>query len=222
MEREKVIEIFLGLLLIVILFGLVLFFTGFGEQTTTTTEISHSYNVNSYNTYSPQPQYVKTQPQYLTYSSKPYIVADDYHSYSGRVYYVDNDLRYAKPHDGYLRYNDWSDHRTVKSILGTDIDRYEVYVRNRDYVGGYFDVNFYLDDYYGRSDSYKVTHYIKPHEEKRFLFKDVSTYDYKYGRWRYEVVPQTKSPSRVYYNTEGRYAPVYSRGTPTRTYFYYN
>lgn len=212
MEKQErfVIEVLLGVILVVFLIILIFLFTGVSGKTQTSTVISNSYNTNTYN--SPAPSYSSYNPSYSSYRllttrpsyrnpySKPYIVSNPDYPYTNKVYYVKDDIRYTKSDDRYLRYYDRSQHKTVKSILGTDIDKYEVYVKNRDYIGGYFKVRFYFEDYYGRTSSYSITNYIKPQEEKRFLFKDVSTYDYKYSGWRYEVIPRTKAPTRVYYN----------------------
>ena len=216
MEKQErfVIEVLLGVILVVFLIMLVFLVTGVSGKAQTSTVITNSYNTNTYT--SPTPSYSSYSPPYSSYRplttrpsyrdsySKPYIVSSDYRDYSypyaNKVYYVKDDIRYTKSDDRYLRYQDFGQHRTVKSILGTDIDKYEVYVKNRDYIGGYFKVRFHFEDYYGRTSSYSMTHYVKPHEEKRFLFKDVSTYDYKYGGWWYEVIPRTKAPTTVYYN----------------------
>ncbi len=221
MEKQErfVIEVLLGVILVVFLIMLIFLFTGVSGKTQTSTVISNSYNTNTYTLPTPSysfynPPYssyrpistrssyrpLATRPSYRDPYSKPYIVSDRY-SDTARLYYVKDDIRYTKSDDRYLRYQDFGQHRTVKGIFGNNIDKYEVYVRNRDYIGGYFTVRFNFEDYYGRTSSYSITHYIKPQEEKRFLFKDVSTYDYKYGGWRYEVIPRTKAPTSVYYNS---------------------
>ena len=88
----------------------------------------------------------------------------------------------------------------MRGIFGNDIDRYEVYVRNRGYTGGYFKVNFYFKDYYGRTRTESTNRYISPRGESRFVFKDISREKYKYLDWSYEVTSQTRVPTRVYYN----------------------
>ena len=83
---------------------------------------------NTYNIYTTAPR--PTQTQYV--SVKPYVVdKGDY----AQVYYVPSDFRYAEPYDRYSRYYESSRLRTSKGILGNDIHRYEVYVKNREYAG---------------------------------------------------------------------------------------
>jgi len=184
-NERRMIEILIGVVFIVLLFLIVFLVVGAsgGEKTTIT---------NSYNTYNIYPA---QQTQYV--SAKPYIVdRGDY----ARIYYVPSDFRYAEPYDRYSRYYESSRLRTSKGILGNDIHRYEVYVKNREYVGGYFNVKFYFEDYYGRMKSESISHYIPAREEKLFLFKDISPDRYKYSAWWYEVKSSTKVPTRVYYN----------------------
>ena len=175
------------------MFLLLIVFIVIGSSQAKTT-ITNSYN--TYTIYSTTPQ-----TQRLTYSTsdyyKPYIIdRGDY----ARIYYVPSDFRYAEPYDRYSRYYEWGRLRTVDGILGNDIHRYEVYVKNREYAGGYFNVKFYFEDYYGRTKSESMTYYIPAREEKLFLFKDISPDEYKYYAWWYKVESSTKVPTRVYYN----------------------
>jgi hypothetical protein len=189
-NERRIIEILIGAVFIVLLFLIVFLVVGAsgGEKTT----ITNSFN--TYTIYSTAPQ---TQPTYAYSYTKPYIVdRGDY----ARIYYVPSDFRYAEPYDRYSRYYESSRLRTSKGILGNDIHRYEVYVKNREYVGGYFGVKFYFEDYYGRKKSESITYYIPAREEKLFLFKDISPDRYKYRSWWYEIESLTKAPTRVYYN----------------------
>jgi len=181
---RRTVEILAAITFIALLFLIVFIVVGSSQPKST---ITNSYN--TYNIYpTPRTQYV---------SIKPYIVdRGDY----ARVYYVPRDFRYAEPDDRYLRYYEEGRFRAVDGIFGNDINRYEVYVENREYIGGYFTVIFYFEDYYGRTRSESITHYIHAKEEKLFLFKDISPDEYKYRRWWYEVKVRTKAPTRVYYN----------------------
>ena len=201
-NERRVIEILIGVVFIALLFLVVFLVIGSSQPKTT---ITNSYN--TYNIYSTAPQ-----TQHLTYPAsayyykryidrgdyyKPYIIdKGDY----ARVYYVPRDFRYAKSDDRYLRYSEDSGLKESKGTFGNDIYRYEVDVENREYVGGYFTVIFYFEDYHGRKRSESITHYIPAKKEKSFLFKDISPDEYKYRRWWYEVKSRTKAPTRVYYN----------------------
>lgn len=206
---SRIIEILVWGLAIVSLIILILLVIGISPTGKST--ITNSYNTNTniqrvplYSSYS----YPITRTSYVPYS-KPYIVQDRYVD-TARLYYVRDDPRYAKSNDGYLRYDDWGRRKVVRGIFGNDIDRYEVYVRNRGYMGGYFKVNFYFEDYYGRIRTESTSRYISPRGDGRFVFKDISREKYKYRDWSYEVISQTKVPTRVYYNT---YSPrtIYAR-----------
>ncbi len=188
-NERRMIEILIGAVFIVLLFLVVFLVVGAsgGEKTT----ITNSFN--TYTIYSTQ----QAKPTYTYSYTKPYIVdRGDY----AMGYYVPSDFRYAEPYDRYSRYYESSRLRTSKGILGNDIHRYEVYVKNREYAGGYFGVKFYFEDYYGRMKSESISHYIPAREEKLFLFKDISPDRYKYSAWWYEVKSSTKVPTRVYYN----------------------
>jgi hypothetical protein len=183
-NERRMIEILIGAVFIALLFLVVFIVIGISQPKTTITNSFNTYNI-----------YSTSQTQYV--SAKPYIVdRGDY----AQIYYVPRDFRYAEPSDRYLRYYELSRLRTSKGILSNDIHRYEVYVKNREYVGGYFSVKFYFEDYYGRTRSEIITHYIPAREEKLFLFKDISPDRYKYHSWWYEVKSSTKVPTRVYYN----------------------
>ncbi len=214
MEKERITEIFAGLALIFLLILLVFFVTGvYGySYKSSGTTITNSYNTNSFNAYPSQTASLVYTTQYKapSYASrkpaKPYVV--DRRDYAG-VYYPKDSLAYAVPRytdtkyysgDKYLRYDDYGKFKAYPGILGNRVDSYEVYVRNREYAGGYFKTVFYFEDYYGNIDSESTTHYIPAREEKRFVIKDVSPPMYKYRTWWYDVVPLTKTPKKTNYN----------------------
>ena len=192
---RRIIEILIGVVFIALLFLVVFIVIGSSQAKTTITNSFNTYNIYS----APQTQYVSVKPYIYTDTVyvKPYLIdRGDY----VKIYYVPSDFRYAEPYDRYSRYYESSRLRTSKGIINNDIHRYEVYVKNREYVGGYFNVKFYFEDYYGRTRSESITHYIPAREEKLFLFKDISPDRYKYRAWWYEIKSSTKVPTRVYYN----------------------
>jgi hypothetical protein len=194
-NEKRMIEILIGAVFIVLLFLVVFLVIGSSQSKITITDSYNTYNIYP----AQQAQYVSAKPYIYTgtVSVKPYLVdRGDY----ARIYYVPSDFKYAEPYDRYSRYYESSRLRTSKGILGNDIHRYEVYVKNREYAGGYFNVKFYFEDYYGRMKSESISHYIPAREEKLFLFKDISPDRYKYSAWWYEVKSSTKVPTRVYYN----------------------
>lgn len=184
-NERRMIEILIGAVFIALLFLVVFIVIGISQPKTTITNSFNTYNIYS------------TAPQTQHVSVKPYIIdRGDY----AQIYYVPSDFRYAESYDRYSRYYELSKLRTSKGIFGNDIHRYEVYVKNREYIGGYFNVRFYFENYYGRTRSESITYYIPAREEKLFLFKDISPDRYKYRAWWYEVKSLTKAPTRVYYN----------------------
>jgi hypothetical protein len=189
-EQRRIIEILAGAIFIVFLFLLIFIVIGISERGETTI-------TNSYNTYNIYPASQQTQLVPL----KPYVIdREDYL----QVYYVPRDFRYAdvyaEPYNKYLRYHKWGQLKEVKGVFGNNIYRYEVHLTNREYVGGYFTVKFYFEDYRGRTISESITHYIPARAEKLFLLKDISSGKYKYRAWWYEVKSLTKAPTKVYYN----------------------
>lgn len=239
MEKERIIEIFAGLALIVLLILLIFLVTGvYGySYKSYGTAITNSYSTNSYNPNSfdkyptqrvPATYASKTPTKKYTYTSykKPYIIdrSTDRRDY-GREYYDRGDLRYYTD-DGYyadrryLRYDDYGNFKAYPGILGNRVDSYEVYVRNREYAGGYFKTVFYFEDYYGNIDSESMTNYIPARGEKRFFIKDVSPSMYKYRTWWYKVKPLTKTPKRTNYNEDASYDTVYYGNRQPKTYYY--
>ena len=250
MERERFVEIFAGLALIVFLILLIFLVmgvsvSGYGYKSSgasvTNSYNTNSYNKNSFNTYPSQTlptaytttarttktaQYVAPSTSYpssRTYTyTKPHIVDnrdsysyDSYYSVRDKKYdytkYRDYQLRYGyEPR--YLGYDDFGNFRAYPGIVGNRVDSYEVYVRNREYVGGYFKTIFYFEDYYGNVDSESMTYYIPAGEEKRFSLKDVSPPRYKYGAWWYKVESLTKIPENVDYD--------YNYNRPSYSYSY--
>ncbi len=219
MVKDRVVEIFAGLSLIVFLILLVLFVFAFTGQNQT---ISNSYNINTYNT-QPKTQKVYTTPINTykvyerhtipsTHSYRPYFISD------GRTYITD--AKYTKSTEHSLRYIDKSYYEKFESVFGTPIEKYIIHVKNREYKGGYFTVKFYFKDYYGKTESETMTKYIPARQEKIFLLKDINS-KHEYQTWYYEVISRTKTPAKIY-STGNNYINFNKPGTPTHTYFYLN
>lgn len=183
-RERRLIEILIGAVFVLLLLLIVFLVVGGSAPKT---EVTNSYN--TYNIYS--------APQTRDVSVKPYIVdKGDYY----KIYYVSDDFKYLKSYDEYLDYSYDGRLKIVEGVFGNNIYRYEVFVKNRESVGGYFKVIFYFKDYYGKTKSEVVTHYIPAQEEKLFVLKDVSPSDYKYRSWWYEVESLTKIPEKFYSN----------------------
>ncbi|MBS3086126.1 hypothetical protein J4422_00295 [Candidatus Pacearchaeota archaeon] len=244
-NRERlVIEILLGLILIVLLVLLAFLVVGISgvssykpTQTQTPTAITNSYNTN-YNTYQQPRTYTRTQPIVRYTTSKPYFVDDNYRytnryrDENARVYYLDSDFydddngdfydstyRKTKTSTRYMDYDDSSRLRRSEGIIGNDVNNYEVYVRNEEFKGGYFEVTFYFEDYYGETSRSSETRYIPAREEKKFFYKDISPQRYKYRDWWYDVRSLSKVPEKTYYDEGDYYARDYD-AMPMRVYYY--
>ena len=166
MEREKIFETFLGGILIVLLLIMILLFTNSNETNNSTLIISDSYNTNSYNNYDTNSisDYKKINSDY-----KPI---------------------YKKYEKKKLQYRDKGKYYQVKGLFGNDINKYDVYVKNREYTGGYFTVEFYFKDKYGNAKKQKETRYIKSHENKKFSYQKV--YDDETHYWKHNVISHSK------------------------------
>ncbi len=189
-----ILEIILAVVFIVFLIMISIVVINAAEGSETETTITNSFNTYNYNTYP-----ARTQTQYTTLSAKPYIVDNDYER---NYYLIDdtdyfNDGRHYDSDNRYLSYDSSSRLRVSEGLFGNDINNYEVYVRNKDYTGGYFTVNFYFEDYYGNVDFEVMKHYIDPREENRFVFKDISPNRYDYRRWWYDVESLTTIKTEI-------------------------
>ena len=65
-------------------------------------------------------------------------------------------------------------------------------MRNREHKGGYFTVKFYLKDHYGKTRTESMTYYLKSHEEKKFVYKNVYSDGKEYRYWKYKIIPHTR------------------------------
>ncbi len=162
MEKEDLMIIKVFLGIILVVFMIILVFVALKQPTNTTSTIVVS---NSYNTYS--------------------------YSYEDGRYVDRNYDKTYKKERLFLRYSDTSRHRTSEGIFGEDVNIYTVYVRNRENVGGYFTVKFYLRDNHRDADIERIMKYIGPHEEKSFTFRDVYRGGHGYADWDYEVISET-------------------------------
>jgi len=205
MKKEKVVGISLGLILIIFVMIMTLSFTSAQGYKSTTTS-SNSYNKYTYNTYSNYPtlnynyktsQAFKRYPtsnynyQRKTYKNYPTL---NYNYRTSQTFkrYPTNTYNYQKNTYNYLKYTSTGNYERYYGVFGNEINEYNVYVRNRERKGGYFTTKFYLTDYYGKTRSESVTHYLKPNEERRFVYKNVYSdgREYKYGN--YKIVSHTR------------------------------
>ena len=128
--------------------------------------------VNTYSTsldgYS-ESQYYKTYPDY-----------DGNNNYNGRYRGMD--------------YHDTGRSYRTEGVFGNEISKYSVYVRNKESEGGYFTVKFNFKDGYGRTRTETVTKYINAHEDEKFSHRKI--YDDNYRYWNYDVVSDSRVPSR--------------------------
>ena len=166
MEREKVIEIFLGLIFLMLVGLIILLFTNVtsgskGSTAAATTTISNSYNNYIYKDY-PTPTYY----QIIDKTSK----------------------KYSTKNYNYLRYTSIGNHEKYSGVFGNEINEYKVYIMNKENKGGYFTVKFHLTDYYGKTRTESMTYYVKPHEERKFVYRNVYNDGREYRYWIYEVV----------------------------------
>ncbi len=191
-KDRLVLEVVLAAVFVVFLVVLSIVVVNASEGSSTETTITNSFNTYNYD--------IPAQTRYEKLTTKPYIIDDGKYArvYPSRVVFSndrDYKKRYGYDHDRKFSYDSWSQLRIAEGLFGNSINNYEVYVRNREYTGGYFKVVFYFEDYYGDVGSEAMTHYIGPREESRFVFKDISPSRYEYRNWWYEVIPISKKDS---------------------------
>lgn len=167
-NEKRVTEIFLATILVLLLIVIIFLFTSQSTTGKSLSTISNSYNTYYIN------QDSQTQEYYKPYDS---------------IYSLESDLDQKR----YLQFKSRSDLIREDRLFGEDIQKYIVYVRNKEYKGGYFTVKFYFEDYYGKETTQSITHYIKPYEEKAFYYKDLYADRYEHYKTYYKVIPITKS-----------------------------
>ena len=133
-----------------------------------TATISNSYNTYIYNTYG-------------DYSIPIYNQRTDYPL-----------KKYPTKNYNYLKYTSIGNHERYSSVFGNEINEYKVYVKNKEYKSGYFTVKFYLTDYYGKTKIESITYYLKPHEIKKFSYRNIYSDGKNYNYWNYKIVSNTK------------------------------
>jgi len=178
MEKERLIEIIVGLMFIILLFIMVLFFINISS--THQSQKAPTTIINSFNNYNNREEF--TPPLY----KKPVL------DYKTGAYYYINEAEKT------LKYTSRAGHYRTERIFTDGLNNYEVYVKNREYNGGYFTVRFYLKDHYGKTRTETKTYYIKPREEKRFIYHHLNSEGKKYKYWKYEVISHTKIPKKTY------------------------
>jgi len=165
LNEKRITEIFLGLILII---GLIILIAVFTKPNTTAQQansqnqipqsIINSYNTNSFN----------------------------------RIIYKNSEtsrrktLTYKKADfsDDKIRFSSKSKNEKIRGILGNEIAKYTVYVKNRGNEGRYFEVKFSLEDCYGDEETDSMTKYIYPGDEEKFVYTDIKD---KYCDWDYEA-----------------------------------
>ena len=215
MEREKVIEIFLALIFLVLVLILVFVGLTLGNSQTTSNTISNSYNKidNSYNKIeTPQKTPVSTEKTVRTVKEPTqktyyYIKDTDSDKTNKKYYYVHSPSKNPRGYYSHNNYepkgdyvwdwNEWDERsyskdydsfgkHTLDKTWAFDTDTYKVYVYN-DGPGDYFKVNFYFEDCWGHEKSYEMRKYISNGEENLFYFRDINSESDKYCDWRYVV-----------------------------------
>ena len=194
---------------------MILFFINAQEsKSSTLNTISNSYNTYNYNTYNDYPtpvynQIKSTNRDYSdsykrlsyqkTYPTKNYDYkynynqVNDYSYNPSKTYYRKNYDYYDKYEKNlYIRSTSTGYRERYSGVFGNEINEYKVYVRNREYKGGYFTVKFYLTDYYGKTRAESMTHYLRPHEERKFVYKNVFNDGKEYKYWGYKVISHTR------------------------------
>ena len=174
-ENQRVLQLFLALILVALLLIAVLIVMQSSSTEknsyTTSNTISNSYNTYNYTTNN------VNVPSTRTYQNVVY----------NRDYVV-----YKKINDGSHNLGDYSsygNHERTKDFVGSYVDNFYVYVKNNQYNGNYFTVKFYLRDSSGHEDVETITKYISGKDQVRFLYRDIQFDRYKYSSWRYEVFP---------------------------------
>ncbi len=186
MERERLIEFFIGLVFIIFLVFVVVLVLNIGDGTNKNN--SKSSTSSSGNTIINN--YYENNYNYPEKSMTGNVVYK--YSYKGDVVYKGRNLDYEDYYGDYWNDNDFSSsgrHRKIKNSFNY-VDEYSVVVKNEDHVGKYFKVVFSFNFEDNFEDSQSVIKYIKPRETKEFIYRDAHFERYNYESWDYEVFSQ--------------------------------
>lgn len=167
MERDKVIEILLALLIVIALLILISVFFVLENQSSkkiVTSNVVNSYNANT--------NYVYAKPIATKYYKPVKIYSN---SYSGETDYRRN-LRV---------YHSRVEHKIFDGVFGNDVEKYVVYVKNIDDEPQYFTVEFHFKDLSGEILIDSMTKYIQPRDEKSFFYQTIFGEEIK--NWDYKV-----------------------------------
>jgi hypothetical protein len=196
METERIIELFLGLILVALLvIGVMLALNSSGFKT------SPNYS-------SSQPQVVNYYNEYTTnnYQNPSQTIAQGkvvYNYPEGVVYkkydvFWDNKYKWEEDEDLEERELDYSSYgKTVRreGVFGNRVYDFEVYVKNEDDFGGYFEVVYYLENCQGKKYIETITKYIRSGEKEKFVYTSLG-FDKEFCDWDYSVNPDEITDSR--------------------------
>lgn len=183
MERQRVNEIFLGLIFIVLLIIMILSFVSVSASNVngkTSNDYSSNKNseiINSYNSYN-------------------YFSGDSWYQYENELNgvknyrinsYKDDRYSYSKYKKDRFDYSSQGRHERYYGLFDNEVNKYKVKVKNKGHEGDYYKVTFYLTDYSGKTRSETVIHYIKPHESKDFVYRNVFNDGKEYKYWSYKI-----------------------------------
>lgn len=174
MEKDRrIIELFLVLIFVALLLIASLIVLTENGKNSSNEVISNSYNTNTYIDYPNIPLREKV------------------------VYNYDNSVVYKKIDYKDFDYTSYGEHSRKKDFIGTYIDEFCVYVRNKEQEGNYFKVKFYFEDFFGKEFDESITKYVKTKEKEEFCFRDVQEEKYKYWDWSYKVFPESKNSEKT-------------------------
>lgn len=103
----------------------------------------------------------------------------------------------VKPQKKYLEYDSKAELEIATGFFGNKIKKYHIQLKNKDYVGGYFTVEYNFLDYDQKIITKQIRKYIPPREEKRFTYADVTPKDYKFCDWNYKIIPETSASPKT-------------------------
>jgi hypothetical protein len=206
MEKERTIEILVILIFGVLLLLAIIIVTGFVSpsygsstqgtvinnyytQNNTPSNINSDYrNTGSGNIIYPSTNYEPLMQRKVVDNDRTVVV------YKNRDYWdEDYNERYNDDKDifgnnrGELEYSSYSRHLKEKDTFGSYIEQYNVYVKNTDSVGGYFEVMFNFEDCYGEKYTEALTKYIKPRETMKFNYMDMWYKEKDICNWDYSI-----------------------------------
>ncbi len=191
MEREKIIELFLGLIFFVFLLLVVFVVLSLNVQEKDSSKQTVVNNYYTENTYQTQEKSATGNVVYK-YPEYKYVVYNRYRRNCCSDYQDSDD-----------DYSSYGKHRKEKDG-SRYVDEYSVSIRNEDRIGKYFQVIFYFEDSSEFRDSESINKWVGSGDVENFIYRDSHFERNNYDSWAYDIFSQDDGFEEELYESNSR------------------